>query len=506
MLHSILDGESTETRGSWLVFVTCLALALPCLAFRYLPMTDLPQHVAVVSIMRHLHDPAYGFSEFYVWALNRTLYGFPYFLALAFAYLIPVKLAVQLTVFLALLAFPAGVIMFLRATRRPAWLGFLAIPLMYHRGFFWGFMHFCWAIGLAFIAIALLVGPWSRRRAWAFMGLSLLIAVTHIYGLLMLFGYSAAWLVAGRRRELAGRLVWAIPSLLALGAWGVLAAHAPGYGRTEWLAPFQRVMELGHSILGGYADRSEAILLGLWFAAALLLAAPSAPISWRRIRELTVPTRAAYLFAAANLVAYFVLPVATPTAKFIHFRHAVLAAMMVPLLIDRVPEKGPAKRACWLVVIAAMFAVPNTWWHLARFAREAGGFDTILESVPARSHIAQLTYDSNGSVMRTHPYLHFGAYAQARNGGMFAVSFPMLFWPIPIKGRDDSGVPSTPKNMEWEPLLFNERHLGRFYELVLIRSKPGAPAALSHLVDRSLQISVDGWQLYRRSPGSAPRP
>ena len=116
------------------------------------------------------------------------------------------------------------------------------------------------------------------------MGLSLLTAVTHVYGLLVVFAYAAAWLISGRRGELFRRLVWAVPALAALGSWGFFAAKAPGYGQTEWLAPAERLRELAHCILGGYANDSETILLCSWLCVVSLLAAFTAPSSWRRLR------------------------------------------------------------------------------------------------------------------------------------------------------------------------------------------------------------------------------
>jgi hypothetical protein len=459
-------------------------------------MTDLPQHEAIVSIMRHLHDPTFGFERYYDWALDRTLYVFPYFLAVGLAFIIPVKLALHVTVLLAVASFPFGVLLCLRALRRPLWIGLLAVPLMYHRGFFWGFIHFGLGIGLAFVVLALLVGPWTRRTGWWVAGLSLVTAVSHIYGLLMVFAFAAALLVSGSGRELLRRLAWTIPAVLTLIAWGAFAAGAPGYGTTEWAPLELRWKELTHSILGGYADDSEDLILYSWLAAVVVLAARSCPLTWGRFKRLSVPSRATYLFIIANLIAYFMLPVATPTAKFIHFRHAVLAAMMAPLLIERLPNNWLTRAMTLVVPAIAAAAVTNTWVHFFEFQREAVVFDAVLEAIPRRSHVVQLTYEAKGKVLRSHAYLHFGAYAQAAKGGVFAVSFPILFWNIPIKGRAGSDMPDTPKNMEWSPGRFSERRMGPFYDTVIVRNKSGALRRQS-LGGRPLLLTRGEWQVFR---------
>ena len=77
-------------------------------------------------------------------------------------------------------------------------------------------------------------------------------------------------------------------------------------------------------------------------------------------------------FSGANVVAYIVLPVATPTARFIHFRHAVLAAMMAHYsFIDRLLSHLLAKVASGLVGAVAVLAQANTCFHRIEFEREA---------------------------------------------------------------------------------------------------------------------------------------
>lgn len=480
-----------------LVFV-CLAYALPCLMFRHLPMTDLPQHEAIVSIMRHLHDPSYGFGNYYEWALNRTLYVLPYFFALGLSYVMPVNHALHVTLFISLFLYPLGVLLLLKAIQQPQWLSLLALPIVYNHAFFWGFINFCLGVGLAFLVLSQLVGPWSRGKGWIVAGLCLLTAVTHVYGLAIIFTYAACWLLAGDRRTLLSRIPWTLPAVLALCGWGLFAANAPGYGMTEWM-PFEtRLKEMGHSVLGGYKDDSENLLLYGLVAVTCLLVLQSIPLTWGRWKRLGVHAKAAYFFVIVNIVAYFTLPAATPTAKFIHFRHAVLAAMMLPLLVDGVLSnrtKGVAKPVIALLVV---YATVNSWWHLYRFEQESSDFGAIMAGIAARSKIAQLTYEAKGSIMRTHPYMHFGAYAQSRKGGVFAVSFPRLFWNIPIKGRDGTDMPDTPKNMEWAPERFNQHQLGQFYDTIIVRGHLGSSRRLNIHFPYQLQGTIGSWELYHR--------
>lgn len=266
----------------WLVLALFVVSTAPCLAFRYLPMTDLPQHEAIVSIMRHMKDPAYGFERYYDWAFERTLYVFPYFISVALSFLMPVRIALHVTVFITALSYPLGVLLTLRALRKPVWISLLALPLVYNRAFFWGFINFNLGIGIAFIALSQLIGAWSRRKGLAVAALCLLSAVTHVYGLLLLGSYAVAWFVCGERRVLVSRAIWMVPAFIALAGWGLFAANAPGYGITEWLPFDVRLKELSNSILGGYVDSSEDYILAGLVIVALALTVRTLPISWNR--------------------------------------------------------------------------------------------------------------------------------------------------------------------------------------------------------------------------------
>lgn len=257
--------------------------------------------------------------------------------------------------------------------------------------------------------------------------------------------------------------------------------------------------ELGNSILGGYGDNSEDIILVGLVISATLLVGRRFPLTWGRWVRLGVHDRVGYILIVMHLVAYFVLPVATPTAKFIHFRHAVIAAMMLPFIVSDYDYRQSGILAKVLPVALAALTLVNSWWHLWRFEREAGEFNAVLAAIPERSNLVQLTYDSKGTIMRSHAYLHFGAYAQAQKGGVFAVSFPILFWNIPLKGRANSDMPETPKNMEWSPGRFNEYRMRYFYDTVLVRQGGGRSYGTHMHHPYELVTTAGSWKLYRRN-------
>jgi len=483
----VAHGRSGSTgRSDLLTLAAIVAVCLPALVLAYLPMTDLPQHLAVASILEHGDDPAFGFGDWYVVDWFRTPYVLPYALAIAFG--TPAGLAGcrRIVGFLSIVATPLGVLAVLRAAGKPGWLALLALPFVYGRTFFWGFVNFDLSIGLALLAFALYVSPRvSIRRDIALAAAVLAAALCHLYGLVLVgvlvtaFGALGGWpLLKARPWRLA-------PLVIGAALWLLGAKAQAGYGITISPPLGERIVELPHELLGGYKDRSELVVLALFVAAWAPLA---------RVRGLSPVERVAWLCAAGNLVAYFVLPQATFTAKFIHFRHAYLAVCLLPV-VARVPERF-LQRAL-PVVLAAVVAL-NSWAHLLLFDREARRFDRIVDAVPPKARIVSIIFERDGDFMRTDPYLHFAGYAQAARGGLLAMTFPSTFWNLPVTMKPGLAIPPLPVNAEWNPNLFNDKTFGYFYDYALVRIPVDRALAATDNFPFVLVTAAPPWQLYRR--------
>jgi hypothetical protein len=136
-----------------------------------------------------------------------------------------------------------------------------------------------------------------------------------------------------------------------------------------------------------------------------------------------------------------------------------------------------------------------------RFDREARGFDAVVAHVPYGARLLALTWDANGAVMRTWPYWHFGAYAQARRGGLLAQSFAGMFWNLPVRERGDSGVPDSPPNLFAKPRLYDDASFGHAYDHVLVRGHDREGRDHFAVFPFELVYEEPPWQLWRRIPG-----
>jgi hypothetical protein len=480
---------------------TILALAAPTLFLTYLPMTDLPQHTAVVSMLRHMDDARFGFGQFYEVAPERTLYVLPYVLALGLAEFLPLALAVRFVVFLSAIAYPFGVLAVLRATGRKGTLALLALPLMYNRAFFWGFINFNLALGMSLLAVALLARPTRNTRSdLALAVLCTAIAFTHVYGIALVLGYACLWLAIGERRALLRRVLPLAPLALGALAWLAMGRGAEGRGALEFEPLLDRLIRFEDAVLGGYPNWSDEILLGFMVAAVVVLCARTLPWSRRRWRALGHCERIMALFAALNFALYWVLPTHTETALYVHFRHGLLAVALLPMLAsDREVRRAPIASGALLATLTALtFAVH--WTHLVRFDREARPFEGVVENLPDAPKLYFLSWDRRGSVVQTIPYHHFHAYVQARRGGLIGVSFPEMFWNIPIRMRDDAGVPEQEKRSEWRPWLYDYDAFGYFYDYVLVRTSRHGHGGIETLEKFPYELfyADPPWELYRR--------
>lgn len=492
------EASAPEPRARLLFALLLVLLLAPAATLAYLPMTDLPQHLAAASILWNLNDPRFGFAAFYEPAWDRSLYALPYLVTMAFAPFASLDAGMRFVVVISLASLPIGVFALLRALGKPEWLALLALPLVYNRAFFWGFVNFQLALGLALLALAILVRPprgWASELALA--ALCALIVVTHPYGLLMIAGYIFLWLLFGERRALARHALALSP--LALGAivWGLYAEAHPNAMRFALSPLLERLDDFEESVLGGYRDASEANLLIGFLVAWAVLAAPVFPVSRRRWRALSHHERVLWAFTGVNLLLFALGPSYTGLVGETHMRHAVIAISVLPALAARWGSPRRARRAIPALAILALASIANAWVHLIRFDREVGGFDAVVERIPFGSRIVALTWDANGAVMRTRPYWHFGAYAQARRGGLLSYTFPRVFRNLPVRMRADVPIPPTPTYLFEKPYHFDYRAFGFFYDHVLVRT--GETKGRDRFPEFPYQLVFEAppWQLWR---------
>jgi len=489
----------------WLTWVAIIILAAPVLFLKYLPTTDIPQHLAIASMLKHESEPDFGFDEYYETIDDRILlrvaHAIQYNVTLAVGSFTSLEFGIRFFIFLSLLAYPLGVLVALSALGKPPQFALLALPLVYNRAFFWGFASFNFSVGLALAACGILMR--TRRTLGgdiALVLLSCMVVVAHIYGVAVLLGFVALRLLFGERVAFARRCLPVLPAALGFGLWAWIGIGVSGYGH-YYSPPFlKRVFDFGNETLGGWQDGSDVVLLagfGLFFLATTARGLPVSPGRWR---ALSTSERVLYLYTLLNFVLYFTLPMFTAAALFVHFRHAFLAVWFLPLLLpaDTCERKARSMRA--LLAGFAVLAIAISWGHLVAFDRESRSFDRILEAMPRRPRMLSMITNM-GDVSRTNPYLHYAAYIQAQRGGVIHETFPQMFWNLPFRLRDDAGLPRASGPRPWRVTAAEFDRFFDFYDYLLVRASAKQLTWLESNRAFSYQLlrDVGPWRLYHRT-------
>lgn len=492
-----------------LVAAALAACAVLCVAFRYLPMVDLPQHYAMVSILVHLHDPAWGFAQRYTTDFAHRPYATVYWLGEGLAHLMPLGAAMRIVVAVCTVAPLAGAHALLVAIRRPrAWL-LAATPFAFGSLWHWGFLNFLLGTGMFLAGLALVVRAAerpSRANAVGVGALGVLLFFTHFHGLVMLLLFAPlfawAWAKPGGRRAACLRALGPLaPSALGAAAF-VLVTWRQAEGAWAQMNPgiAERVQRFPEFLAGGSADPwPVAFLVAFVVVTSVGTALGSTENRSRRVLA------AAGLTFAAQIAMYFLLPLNTNTATYVSARHALLVVLLALPLLPALEG-----RAAWIVRGAgAAVAIGGLWAvasQLACFDREARDVDDVFAAMKPDRRVVPLVF-ARGSPCtsdRTFPYLHFAAYYQAAEGGDLSRSFAVV-WNVPIRYRADYARYPIREQVEWSPGLLTPDD-ARHYDYALVR---GGPPRLPPALGFTPVTRHGAWALYENAtalPADLPPP
>ncbi|CAN5923424.1 hypothetical protein BH11MYX3_BH11MYX3_35890 [soil metagenome] len=478
-------GRACERYEPWLFAAALVVTAGVCLLFRYLPMVDLPQHYAMVSVFVHHSDPVYGFADRFFFDLAHRPYASVYLAAAALAKVVPLAVAMRVVVAVCTVLPIIGLRALLAATGRPRHLALIAVPFAFGSLWAWGFLNFLASTGLLLVALSLvcrLARTHEQRTAIGLGLLSLLILVTHVHGMFMLIALAPVLAWGFRGEEPAWRAVLRVGLPIIPAAAGTFA-----FVIVTWSQAVGSWVSLDLSFVDRIRAFPDFLAAGIpapWpgIACAVLVAAIVLSIVFRD-RESTASRRqwiALAIAFAGQLLLYFVLPLNTPTATYVCARHALLIVLFgLPLL--------PAVRAGAVrIAIAGAFAVAGLVLaivEVSRFDHEARSFDPILEAMKPNKRVAPLIFEKGSPYVhpRAFPYLHFAAYYQAASGGDLARSFAVV-WNVPVRYRADYLRHEVPEDAEWDPRRFSPTRDLPYFDYLVIRGADFTPRAETGLV------------------------
>jgi hypothetical protein len=473
-----------------------------CAAF--LPFSDMPEQVAVVSTLRHWLDPAFRFQESYTLAFGKSQYLLYHVVAAALSVLTGGAETANLVLLtLVGLAFPYALRALCRALERDERLALFAIPAFWSRPLTMGFLPYVASVPAATYGLALVVryarAP-TRGRAAGLAAIAVALFYLHANAYVLFVGASIVllvWLGAARR------VLWLAPSAALAAAWtvwGSIANRASSLrdpGQVGFIRESEAVRqfpEWAHDIWRAHFD--EACAVAVWGAFALLLL-----LSRRGGRRPL--DAAAWIPLAAAVVLYFALPYRVGAGVMLNVRLAVFVVMFAPLVLR--PARGALPRAALAAVACAgvVLSVGSAVEARAEDRDELGDIDRLLDRMPPGSRVLTLTFHVTSEYVHWAPWTFFGAYHRTRVGGVSSESFcELAHWPV--RFRPGAAPPPKP-SLFWtfDSCGYRNATDGPYYDYVLARGnvdpfRDAPPGPRWRRID-----TEKDWVLYERDPGAA---
>lgn len=492
-----------------LLAACALVTIAPLFAGRFLPFSDMPEHVAAIGSLRHWFDPAWRMSETYSVAWGESQYLLYHLVGAALAFVVGTAERANLLL-LAIVGFtyPFAARALLRSLGRDERLALFACPLFWSHALSIGFLPFVASVPLAVFSLSIVARQMqapTRRRFVALSILGVVLLFAHVCALLVVVSVSFAFALTlpstRRLAELPRRTAWLVPGGAMFLVWCALShvgfsgrsIRAPGQIRYAPLKSLPGAFTLwSHDLWSSHVDEALAIVFWLVVASIVLV---------RAFRKQTpAPRLALWAPFACALVFYLVMPFSIGAGDSLNVRFGVFLPIFVLLVLDL--GTGALRRmqlagAVFLTVASAM----NNAIEISTAQLEIQGFEPVLEAVPPRARLLSLDFSMSSKATRFPAWVHLGSYHYARSGGVSGPSFRNLgHWPIhfrPEAAPPDKRVPFW----EFSPCLFRNAEDGAYYDHVLVRGlvdpfrdDPPGP------VFRAVRTEGD-FTLYERIPG-----
>jgi hypothetical protein len=527
-LFALIAGLNRAVRRSPLeatLILAALAVILyvivaPLTASRYVPMTDLPFHVAQGAAFRHYWDPSYHFHEQFVLRPIAIPYMAINALVAAAMLVFPVLIATKVALAILLMLVPGGLAVLFHGAKKSPLLGLLGLGMCWGHLTHWGFVNYVAALGLFSMVLGLtllvLDDPTLGRRVGLAVALVALF-FTHIFrfpfALAGVIGTAVVMYPATRRFRAI--LLPMVPSLVFLALWLKLRPDTLD-GKLDLGFHTERLAkEFGAAITDGFVDDGVRSRLLVYFDVAWAVGAACAAHAlwqWRRgLRRFTawdvgvtlVPLSCAVVF----LVLFLVMPMWLGRWWYVYPREATAATI---ILIGACPD---LPRTAWLraslvaaMSLAALGVGHEVTAHYADFGPLTDDFYTITRQIPQAPKLFYMVLDRSGTrrAPASTPFIHLPAYVQAEKGGW--LSWHFAIWNVlPVFYRSEGDpervvVPRTPPRWEWTQQQQFNLSMTPFFDWFLVRTgaSPDAMFAADKTIKRVDHVGT--WWLYKRVP------
>ncbi len=531
-----------------LLFCTCtLLFLLPVWLARFLPLVDLPQHLAFVNVLRSFHNPATDYSR----VLSLHLFPQHNVLHLFLCYLLSFAVGIEganrlfLTGYVILL--PLAVLHLLNTLRARREFVFFSFLFIYNLNLLWGFMSTALAIPLVLFLLSFELrwlgsmtndecrmmnsGPSSNRNSSFVNRHLLLLTLLSILFILIFLGHSLMFLFAAVlylalvivhfRKSRARSLLALIPLVPVLAIFvipwqaqvfstengSLLSMVVGGFQLTNLLTrPLDFIAATGFR-----ADELSSFLYKLLLVAAVTLIVTQAiRFRFKSLFQgrLLIPS----LLVLLSFAGYLLFPGAVTQAWFLNQRFAVFVWLFLIPLAALISEENPqiAQRESgigapsrrlhpWFtpsLLFVLLLSAGNTLYRFIAFDREARPVARLISRLPPDRRVIGLPYElrTRHDLTGYDVFIHSGCYYQAFRRGYPGFSFASFRY-SPIQYQDSNRF--IQPGYEWSPWRFIFPDGWQFYDYFLVHGRPRPPTS-ENLQQMKLVATEGAWSVYQR--------
>jgi hypothetical protein len=468
-LQRVADAVRADPVFYSLFALLSVVFLLPLFMTRILPLQDVPGHLAVAQIWRHLSDPG-PMGQSFRSSGELSPYLTYYWLLRALGALMSLESAQKLLLVLYVVGLPAALAYTLRRFGHDRRYALLSFALVYNTPLIYGFMSNVIALPLFVVALGLLRAYLDRPSLGREVGLAVVVVLVFLTHLPMAGALAVALPVVfftgvGSWRLIVRRGLFVLPTLL-LGTWWLVhsvkqgptsGVHLPPSGNMPWF------LQWTNDVLVGSADEVALLLVGAsWVLAAML------SVSGR-----SLPRGHWALGVAGMLVltAAFFLPKhgTTPVPHWATNCRFVVPALL--LLLGALPA-SLAGRRIWVLapgLAGTLWMGGNVIASFREFGALTAPLDSVIAAIPERKRVLPLTYNERDGIHQGFALRQALYYYEIRKLGYVPYlvdGYPAVTWK----------TAATPHPSHFRPTDFDYQRHGQYYDYFMTTLGPGQEA------------------------------
>ncbi|NUN12543.1 MAG: hypothetical protein HUU55_02775 [Myxococcales bacterium] len=443
--------KSSDNVAYWtLMFAGGLVATIPLWVVEFVPLQDLPGHLATVRVLLDLDQSPFAETYFRPdWLLPNAVY---FYLVKWLSYLLPIGIASKLVLSVYCLTLAPSLGALFQSCGRSRWLGLVGLLYVYNDPMSYGFVSFATGIPPMLFTIAIAnrhAAHPTPKQGFLLAGLLAVLFLFHaqiflqacLFGLVLAFlsfdGWKVAWqriwpIALGSLPFLAWFLrffVFPQTSARADVTFGGLASET-GF---RWASPAKLLEEMRNNILISFNAETDELLMLIVLAVTLVLLA-----SRRRRQVVTIGkevfsahNRRTFVIEALTFVALLGF-VALP----LHMKgQALISSRLIPFAAMFLAGWGslPRNRVLRVLVVATIL-VTSVWFHLSvaqhfrRYVRyEMGDFQTLMSKLDQNDRLAYLRPERSHRWVDSGASWYLDSYHIVLNGGLSRMPFHVIY-------------------------------------------------------------------------------